>query len=102
LERERLPLVLVKDESELATPTRLRHPDKSSGNTKWRTVNMAKLKTKVEATATPSSARLKTRLEILKAQHEKVKQNPAYGIEVAKRAGILDENGELTAYFKSE
>ncbi len=62
----------------------------------------SKAKTQVEAATIPAPARPKTRLEVLKAQNEKVRQNPAYGIEVAKRAGILDENGDLAAYFKGE
>lgn len=36
----------------------------------------------------------------LDAQSEKVKKDRAYGIEVAKRAGILDKNGQLSGYYK--
>ncbi|HEX8463306.1 MAG TPA: hypothetical protein VF627_01695 [Abditibacterium sp.] len=65
---------------------------------------MAKSTTKspVEVTTTPAPARKQTRLEFLQAQSEMMKKNPAIGIEIAERAGILDENGDLTPYFKGE
>lgn len=40
--------------------------------------------------------------EILAVQAEKIRTNPAYGLELARRAGIVDKNGKLTAHYKRE
>ncbi len=53
-------------------------------------------------TKTTTPARKQTRLEFLQAQSEEMKKNPTIAFEIAKRAGIVDENGDLTPYFKGE
>lgn len=38
--------------------------------------------------------------KMLAAQSERIRKNPEIGVEIAKKAGILDKNGRLTAYYK--
>ena len=39
-------------------------------------------------------------LEILQAQAQRIRKNPALGVELAQKAGILNKNGELTEHYK--
>ena len=40
--------------------------------------------------------------KLLDAQLERIKKDPAYGREIARRAGILDEKGQLTDFYKQK
>lgn len=41
-------------------------------------------------------------LELLAAQNEEIRENPAYGLELLQKAGIYDANGELTEHYRSD
>jgi hypothetical protein len=41
-------------------------------------------------------------MEILKLLGERIRSDRAFGLAIAQRAGILDENGELTEYYRQK
>lgn len=39
-------------------------------------------------------------MRILNELSEKIKKDPSIGIKIARDAGIIDENGKLTEYYR--
>ena len=41
-------------------------------------------------------------LEVLRQLSEKIRRDPAYGFQLLQKAGIYDENGELTEPYRDK